>query len=192
MEKKKGSFSARTITITAVLLAICIASQFFKNMSIFITGPIINTCIALTVLLVNLPCALALCIITPVTAYFIAASPVMIAVPGILPLIMLGNAVLAVCTQFLIKPAVSGSGKIISVKAVCMGVISAAAKGLVMGLTISLWLLPTFIPVESPLRGKLGTFQMTFGLFQFITALIGFVYVFILLIPLRKTMAAKD
>ena len=192
MEKKKGSFSARTITITAVLLAICIASQFFKNLSIFITGPIINTCIALTVLLVNLPCALALCIITPVTAYFIAASPVMMAVPGILPLIMLGNAVLAVCTQFLIIPAVSGSGKIISVKAVCMGVISAAAKGLVMGLTISLWLLPTFIPAESPLRGKMGNFQMTFGLFQFVTALIGFVYVFILLIPLKKTMDAKD
>ena len=192
MEKTEGMFSARMITITAVLLAICIASQFFKNLSIFITGPIINTCIMLTVLLVNLPCALALCIITPVTAYFIASSPVMMAVPGILPLIMLGNAVLAVCTHFLVKPAVSGSGKIISVKSVCMAFVSAAAKGLVMGLTISLWLLPTFIPEQSPLRGKLGVFQMTFGLFQFITALIGCVYVFILLIPLRKTMEAKN
>lgn len=190
MEKKKGFFGAKNITITAILLAICIASQFFKNLSIFITGPIINTCIALAVLFVNLPGALVLCVVTPVTAYFIAASPVMMAVPGILPLIMLGNAVLAFGTCFLVKPAVKG--RIVSARSICMAVISAAAKGLVMGLTISLWLLPTFIPAESPLRGKMGTFQMTFGLFQFITALIGFVYVFILLIPLRKTMESKD
>ena len=188
MNDQKKSFGVKEIAVTALLLAICIVSQVFKNLSVFITGPIINTCIVLTVLLVNLPCALVLCAITPVTAFFIAASPVMQAVPGIIPLIMLGNAVLAVTAYFLFKPAVSSSEKPVSVKSVIMAVISSALKGLVMGLTISLWLLPTFIPAESKLYANMSKFQMTFSLVQFLTALIGFVYVFILLIPLRKSI----
>ena len=188
MNDQKKSFGVKEIAVTALLLAICIVSQVFKNLSVFITGPIINTCIVLTVLMVNLPCALVLCAITPVTAFFIAASPVMQAVPGIIPLIMLGNAVLAVTAYFLFKPAVSSSEKPVSVKSVIMAVISSALKGLVMGLTISLWLLPTFIPAESKLYANMSKFQMTFSLVQFLTALIGFVYVFILLIPLRKSI----
>ncbi len=187
MKETEKIFGTKQIAATAILLAICIASQFFKNLSIFITGPIINACIVLAVMTVNLPCALLLCVITPVTAYFIAASPVMMAVPGILPFIMLGNAVLAVAARFLIRPALKQKGKIFSSRSVILGVLSAALKGIVMGLTISLWLLPTFIPAESPLFAKLGTFQLTFGLFQFITALIGVVYAYILLVPLRKT-----
>ena len=188
MNDQKKSFGVKEIAVTALLLAICIVSQVFKNLSVFITGPIINTCIVLTALMVNLPCALALSIITPVTAFFISAAPVMKAVPGIIPLIMLGNAVLAVCAYFLFKPAVGSSGKVISVKSVIMAVISSGLKGLVMGLTISLWLLPTFIPAESPLQNKMSALQMNFSLIQLATALIGFVYVFILLIPLRKSI----
>ncbi len=192
MNESKKTFGTREIATTAILLAICIASQVFKNLSVFITGPIINACIVLAVLLVNLPCALALCLITPVTAFFIASSPVMQAVPGILPLIMLGNAVLAVAVQFCFKPAVRQPGSIISLKSVIMALISAALKGIVMGLTISLWLLPTFIPTESPLRANMPKFQKMFGVVQLITALIGFVYVFILLFPLRKTMERAE
>ena len=53
--------------MTGVLLAICIVSQFFKNLSIFITGPVVNTCIILAVLMINLACGIILSIITPVT-----------------------------------------------------------------------------------------------------------------------------
>ena len=117
----------------------------------------------------------------PVTAYLIAASPVMTAVPGIIPLIMTGNIVLAVSVHFLMKKGVIAGGRSAGgIKSYIMAVICAALKGGVMGLTISLWLLPTFIPAESPMRAKLPVFQMTFSLFQFITALIGFVYVFII------------
>ena len=37
--------TTKQITTTAVLLAICIVSQFFKNTSVYITGPIINACL---------------------------------------------------------------------------------------------------------------------------------------------------
>jgi hypothetical protein len=55
-----------------------------------------------------------------------------------------------------------------------------------MGLTISLWLLPTFIPAESPLRAKLPVFQKTFSLVQILTASIGFLYVFVVMAAWRK------
>ena len=184
---KSNTFGAKQIAMTGVLLAICIVSQFFKNLSIFITGPVVNTCIILAVLMINLACGIILSIITPVTAYLIAASPVMMAVPGIIPLIMTGNIVLAVSVHFLMKKGVVAGGRSAGgIKSYVMAVICAALKGAVMGLTISLWLLPTFIPAESPMRAKLPVFQMTFSLFQFITALIGFVYVFIIWAVVRR------
>ena len=186
MEKTTKTFGTRQITTTAILLAICIISQIFKNLSIFITGPIINTCIILAVLIVNLPCAVILSVITPVTAYFIAASPVMNAVPLIIIFIMLGNCVLAVAVHFLLKKSMMAAGKkFVNIKNIILSVVCALAKGLFMGLTISLWLLPTFIPAESPLRGKMAVFQTTFSLYQFLTACIGFIYVFFVLFALK-------
>ena len=38
----------RQITITAIMLALCIVSQFFKNLSVYLTGPIINAALILT------------------------------------------------------------------------------------------------------------------------------------------------
>ena len=182
----------KQIAVTAILLAICIASQFLKSLSVYITGPIVNLCLILAVMTAGLMWGLILAVITPVTAFLIAASPVMTAVPGIIPLIMLGNAVLAVVVYFLFRPAVSGGRPLFSVRSVLMAVIACAAKGCFMGLTIALWLLPAFIPEASPLRGKMAVFQTTFSVTQFITALIGFVYFFIVWIPLKKSLRAED
>ena len=189
---KKG-FGAKQIALTGILLGLCIVSQVFKNLSIFITGPVINACIVLAVLAVGLPCGIILSVITPVTAYFIAASPVMMAVPGIVPLIMLGNIVLAVSVHFLLKKnMVKGGRSGGGIKSYIMAAVCALLKGAVMGLTISLWLLPTFIPEASPLREKMPVFQTTFSLFQFLTALIGFVYVFIIWAVISREQGLKD
>ncbi|MCR5278416.1 MAG: ECF transporter S component [Lachnospiraceae bacterium] len=191
MESKK--FGTKQIAITALLLAICIASQFFKNLSIFITGPIINACIALAVLFVNLPCGIILSVITPITAYIIAASPIMTVVPGIIGFIMGGNIVLAVAVALLVKPGFTTEKRPYCKPMLWLfALISALAKGLFMGATISLWLLPTFIPAESPLMNKLPVFQTTFSLYQFLTALIGMVYVFILYPVLKKVTSSAS
>jgi len=76
--------------------------------------------------------------------------------------------------------------KIPGVKCWIMGLISSLLKGLFMGITISLWLLPSFIPEQSPLRGKMSVFQTTFSLYQFLTACIGFIYVFVMWQILKK------
>ena len=81
MEEKQTL--TKQIAITAIMLAICIASQFLKNLSVYITGPIVNLCIILTVMTAGLVWGSVLAIITPVTAFLIAASPIMSAVPGI-------------------------------------------------------------------------------------------------------------
>ncbi len=188
MNDTKTQTLTKQIAITAVLLAVCIASQIFKTLSVYITGPIVNLCLILATLTAGLTWGIVLAIITPVTAFIIAASPVMNAVPGIIPLIMLGNAVLVVMVYFLFRPAISGEGSFINVRSVIMAVLSALAKGCFMGLTISLWLLPTFIPEASPIRGKMPVFQTTFSITQFITALIGFVYFFIVWKPLKSVL----
>ncbi len=173
------------------MLAICIASQFLKNLSVYITGPIVNLCIILTVMTAGLVWGSVLAIITPVTAFLIAASPIMSAVPGIIPLIMLGNIVLVVMVHFLFKPAISDGKALLSPRSILMAVLSSLAKGCVMGLTIALWLLPTFIPSESPLRGKMPVFQTTFSVTQFVTAVIGFVYFFLIWKPLAKMISSQ-
>ncbi len=60
----------KQITVTAIMLAICLVSQFFKNLSVYITGPIINAALILTVLYAGMACGIILSIITPVTSFF--------------------------------------------------------------------------------------------------------------------------
>lgn len=190
--KKSKYLGTREIAITAVLLAICIISQIFKNLSIFITGPIINACLVIVVLAVNLPCGIILSIITPITAYFIAASPVMMMVPAIIIFIICGNMVLVVSTQFLLKKELLKAEGLKNVRNYLLAVVCALLKGLFMGLTISLWLLPTFIPQDSKLYAKLSVFQTTFSVYQFITACIGFVYVFIIWAALSRFLRKSE
>lgn len=189
MQNNEQSVSlTKKIAITAILLAICIISQFFKNLSVYITGPIINLCLVLAALTAGLLWGTILAVVTPVTAFFIAASPVMMAVPTIIPFIMLGNEVLVLGTYFFLRPALKNNQGAINFSSILAAILTAAAKGLVMGLTIALWLLPTFIPEASPLREKMPIFQSTFSIVQFTTAIIGFVYFFILWTPLKKIL----
>ncbi|MCR5501744.1 MAG: ECF transporter S component [Lachnospiraceae bacterium] len=175
---------ARQIAITAILLAVCIASQFFKNLSVYITGPIVNLCLILATMTAGLFWGIALSVITPVTAFLITGNPMMAAVPAVIPLIMLGNAVLVVMVHYLFRPAISGGKPLVSVRAVIIAVLSCLAKGCFMGLTISLWLLPAFLPEK--MQPKLPVFQMTFSVTQFVTAVIGFVYFHIVWMPVSK------
>ena len=64
--------TTKQIATTAIMLAICIASQFFKNTSVYITGPIINLCLLLTTLFVGMFSGILLSIITAYIAGRIA------------------------------------------------------------------------------------------------------------------------
>ena len=172
--------SIKQITTTAILLAICILSQFLKNLSVYITGPIINTCLIIAVLSVGLGCAVILSIITPITAFLITGSPVMSAVPLIIPCIMLGNIILCICIAKLKGRGMSGN-KIMLPASMIIGAI---AKAIVMGVLISVIVLPNMLPEK--FLPKLGALQIQFSVTQLVTALIGSVLAYIIWIPLKK------
>ena len=65
-------FTTRGLVQTGLLLAVCIASQFFKNLSVYLTGPIVNTTIILAVLAVGLWSGILIGVIAPVSAFFIS------------------------------------------------------------------------------------------------------------------------
>ena len=181
--------TTKQIALTGILLAICIVSQFFKNLSVFITGPIINACLIITVLTAGLVCGIILSIITPVTAFAITGSPVMSAVPALIPLVMLGNIVLVVLVWLLYRKLSNSINK--DVRLIIGMVVGSIVKAAVMGLTISLWLLPTFLP--QPMQEKmLPALQAQFSTVQLITALIGSALALVIWIPLRKYLSATD
>lgn len=82
---------------TALLLALCIASQFFKNASVYITGSIVNTVLIIATLSCGFWSATAISVIAPLTSWLITGSPIMAAHPAIVPAVMLGNIILVAC-----------------------------------------------------------------------------------------------
>lgn len=170
--------TTRQIAITAALLAICIISQFFKNTSVFITGPVINACIILAGLSAGLSCGIILAVITPVTSFFISGSPVMSAIPAIIPCVMIGNILIVGCICLLSDKIKGNFGLPISMLAGCI------VKALFMGIVISLILIPMFLPEK--MQPKMSVFQSTFSIVQLITGAIGCVYAYIIWMPLKK------
>ena len=172
---------------TALLLAICLLSQYFKNLSVYITGPIINACLILCVLAVGLPWAAILCVITPITAFFIAGSPIMAGIPLVFPAIMAGNFILVLFAWIFEKRTHLRFRFPIGLIA------GSVCKGLFMGLVIVGVLLPVFgnnisshLPKPEALPGVLAAARTTFSVTQLITALIGSLLAYIIWLPLKK------
>lgn len=181
--KKRNALISKTtksLVTAAAILAICIISQFFKNTSVFITGPIINACLVIATLTSSWQYGLILSIILPITSYFITGSPIIGAVPVIMPLIMLGNTVMILFVDIFTKRTKSGINVLIG------SLLGAIVKGLVMGVTISNLAIPFFITEASPLFKKIDTFKFTFSTAQIITGLIGGVLAYLIWMPLKK------
>lgn len=173
--------TTKQLTTTAILLAICIVSQFFKNASVYITGPVINACLIITVLSAGIGCAVALSVITPVTAFLISGSPIMAAIPAIIPCVMLGN-IIMVLGAALLQKRIKGKGGLIAGMAV-----GSVCKALFMGVVIAYLLIPNLIPAA--MEAKMAVFQTMFSVTQLITAVIGSLYAFVIWVPLKKVMA---
>ena len=171
-------FNTKALAWAAILLAICIVSQFFKNLSVYITGPIINACIIICALTAGLGWAVLLSVVTPVTSFIITGSPIMSAIPLIIPCVMAGNAILAVCVALLKDKLGSKWGEVLSMIA------GSVLKAIFMGIVISLIIIPAMLPEK--MAPMMKVFQTTFSLTQLITALIGSALAYVIMIPLGK------
>ena len=189
--------STRQLAQTALLLAICIASQFFKNLSVYITGPVVNTTIIIAVLAVGLWSGLFISVIAPVTAFFISGSPIMAAIPLMFPAVMGGNMILAVCTWYFthyLQKKMKFKGSLPA------GLIAGSVlKAAFMGIVIVLVLLPAFggniaarLPKPEALPGVLATAKVTFSVTQLITALTGSLLAYVIWMPLKKYLRAES
>lgn len=175
--------TTKQITITSLMLAICIISQFFKNTSVFITGPIVNACLIIAGLGAGMYAGIILSVITPLTAFWITGSPIMSAIPAIIPCVMVGNIIIVVCSCLFYK-------KIKGKAALPVGlVVGSIAKALFMGVVISLILIPMLLPEK--MAPKMAVFQMTFSVYQLITALIGSVLTWLIWLRLEKVVKAE-
>lgn len=92
--------NVRNLTRTAFLLALCIASQFLKNFSTYITGSVVNTVLILSVLSCGLLSGVVISVITPLTSWWITGSPLMSAIPLLVPCIIAGNLILVFAVWF--------------------------------------------------------------------------------------------
>lgn len=181
--------STKQLVQTALLLAICIASQFFKNLSVYITGPIVNAVIIIAVLAAGLWSGLLISAIAPITAFFISGSPIMAAIPLMFPAVIGGNAILALCTWYF-------QNKMHFRQSLTVGLaLGSLLKAAFMGIVIVLVLLPLFggniasrLPKPEALPMVLSTAKITFSVTQLITALTGSVLACIIWIPLKKVL----
>ena len=146
---------AKNVATAGALLAICILSQFLKNISVYITGPIINACLILAVITVGYEWAVILSVITPITAFIITGNPLISAVPIIMPCIMAGNVILVSLVSLFVKKKVTGKRFVYGMAT------GSILKSVFMGVTISYFLIPMFISEASPLFAKIGVFQFT-------------------------------
>lgn len=153
------------LTTTSILLAICIASQFMKNVSVYLTGSIVNACIILVSVLCGVYSGIVISIITPITSFFITGSPIIAAVPIIMPLIMIGNSILVLCICLL-----KNKKEINIIWKMIIGVI---LKSSFMGITIGLLILSFFLPEK--MLAKKSVFQFTYSVVQFITGMFGII-----------------
>ncbi len=89
--------NTKHLTVTAMMLALCILVQFFKSPSLTLfTGSIVNLAIIINTLYCGFACGTILAVIAPITAFLITGAPLIAACPLILPCIMIGNEVMVI------------------------------------------------------------------------------------------------
>lgn len=181
--------TTKQITTTALLLAICIVSQYFKNISPYITGPIVNATIILAVLGVGLYSGIIISVIAPITAFFFTGSPIMASIPLMFPIVMAGNVILALFTCFF---QVKFKFKYHLASGLMLGSI---AKAVFMGIVVVLIVLPLFghsiaanLPKPEALPAVLAAAKITFSVTQLITSITGSILACIIWLPLKKAL----
>lgn len=176
--------NTRKLVTAALMLAIAVASMFFKNTSVLVTGSIVNTCLMLTALSSGLVYAIIMSAVTPIFSFIITGSPVMAMVPAIIPMVMIGNAILVICVWAFNEKVTKLKTE--RARIICGGIVGSVLKAAFMGLTISVWLLPSFLPQK--LMPKLGALKMQFSLIQLVTSLIGLVITLIVWQALKRAL----
>lgn len=185
-------FTTKQLTTSAILLAICIISQYFKNISPYITSTIINTTLIIAVLTTGIASSIMISIILPITSFFIAGSPIMSAMPVMLLVVMGGNSLLVLNIYFFYyKFSFKGhfvTGLLLGsiIKSVFMGIMSIYIVFPIFG-----HLLASKLPSAQAFQKIFEFAKINFFSTQLITALLGSVLAYFIFIPLKSYIRRK-
>ena len=161
--------TTKQIVTAGILLGLMVVSQFFKNISVFITGPIINTILIIATLTLGPWVGVILSIIAPVTSWFITLNPLMKSMPAIIPSIMIGNSILCLATY-----VISNRFKKNQALSLPIGMaVGCILKAAFMGGVISNCILVFSKAAQNLPPEKIAAAKVTFSGTQLITALIG-------------------
>lgn len=158
------SVNTKTITLTGVLLAICIIFQFFKGISPLISGPVVNAIIIIATAAVGLWSGTAIALLSPIVAYILGATPILQIIPLMIPVIMAGNWIMVGATALYKK-----NDDVL--RGVATLIVGAVCKAAFLWIMVAFVMLPIFgknIPTPQQIAMK-----TMFSTVQLITALIG-------------------
>lgn len=184
--------TAKQITTTGLLLAICIASQSFKGISPYISGSLVNATMILATLAVGRVSGILLSIIAPITAFFLTGSPIMAAIPLMFPVIMMGNIILVLFTYHFDQMITCKNHILIGL------VFGSISKSVFMGIVVVLIIFPLFgsnitseLPNPEKLPKILDAAKITFSIGQLITASLGSILALVIWKPLKSYLRGE-
>lgn len=161
--------SVKFVATVGVALALCLVAQLFKGIQ-FITGPLVNVIIIFTGLYAGLAAGLLVAVLSPVMAYFFSPAPVMQALPQMIFVVIIGNALIVLFAVLFKRKLILG---------LAIGVVAKV---------LAIWILSSFVVI--PIFGSglakpmIEAVRVTFSVNQLITSAIG--AVIICLIPMKK------
>ena len=159
MNEKKPVFTAKSLALAAVLLALCILFQCLKSFSVYITGSAVNAILVLATLYCGLVGGLGIAVLSPVVAAILGATPIINMIPLMMVVIMVGNAILVLFTWAMRKKLIVGL------------LIGSVGKAAFLWLTVWYVMLPVFgANVPAPAQAAM---RVTFSVTQLVAALIG-------------------
>lgn len=168
----KAKFTVKQLTITAMLLAMCIVFQMMKSWSVYLTGSAVNCILVVATVTCGFYSGSAIALLTPVIAFFIGATPIVNALPLMMPVIMIGNELLVLAIHLLWKEKMQWC-RILGMAVGCV------AKAGFLWVTVWYVVLPmlgTGLPPQMVTAAK-ASFSVT----QLITACIGCAFAWLLL-----------
>lgn len=165
--------SIKTITYTAIFLALAIAAQQFKVLNQFITGPIINAILIIATLYIGIASGSMIAILSPLFALVINPTPILLALPIMTPIIIIANLLLVFSSAyFKDKNLITGL------------LLGSILKTAFLWLSVTFIVLPYFATNLAP-KLKMAA-QAAFSYNQLITALVGSFIAYIIWLRLRR------
>jgi len=191
MNKK---ITTRQVVTAGVLLAIMISSMFLKNLSVYITGPIVNLVLIIATLSLGPVIGIILSVLAPVLSFIITGgSPILRGIPLIIPCIMIGNIILCIGVYVFYNNLKKLN---LLLRLAIGGIAGSIAKAAFMGAVIVKCLLPLMssnikVPAEK-LPVVIATASTTFGITQLFTALIATALSLVIWPVLKKAIANEE